>query len=109
MRYKNYTNVNREVWGLRGYQPGDQLTRGHEGDIDGYATSFDELRVLAERVFEKHNRDDRPDGQVCPSMSVGDVVVFGEVAMTVMPIGFAAVNLDPADVLDVTWRDHVHV
>jgi hypothetical protein len=34
--------------------------------------------VLAEDVFARHNRDDRPDGQLCPSMSIGDVVMFGE-------------------------------
>ena len=63
------------------------------------------FEVLAEDVFARHNRDDRPDGQLCPSMSIGDVVMFGEVAMSVDDIGFARVDVDHADlVVDRTWR-----
>jgi hypothetical protein len=36
------------------------------------------LNAIAERLFARHNRDHRPDGQLCPSMSVGDVIVIGE-------------------------------
>ncbi len=63
------------------------------------------FEVLAEDVFARHNRDDRPDGQLCPSMSIGDVVMFGEVAMSVDGIGFARVDVDPGDlIVDRSWR-----
>jgi hypothetical protein len=45
-----------------------------------------------------HNRDDRPDGAMCPSMSVGDVTVIGEIALTVEDIGFRACTIDRADI-----------
>jgi hypothetical protein len=63
------------------------------------------FEVLAEDVFASHNRDDRPDGQLCPSMSVGDVVMFGEVAMSVDDVGFARVDIDRCDLIVYrTWR-----
>ena len=37
-------------------------------------------------------------------MSVGDVVMFGEVAISVDGIGFARVDVDPGDlIVDRTW------
>ena len=66
------------------------------------------FEVLAEDVFARHNRDDRPDGQLCPSMSIGDVVMFGEVAMSVDGIGFARVDVDPGDlIVDRNWQQVV--
>jgi hypothetical protein len=63
------------------------------------------FEVLAEDVFARHNRDDRPDGQLFPSMSIGDVVMFGEVAMSVDGLGFARVDVEPGDlVVDRSWR-----
>jgi hypothetical protein len=59
----------------------------------------------AERVFVRHNRDDRLDGLPCPSMSTGDVVVIGETDLTIESVGFSACEVDPADVVtDLSWR-----
>src|SRR3954454_20367508 len=91
--YRNFTNGSAPF--LSGYEPGDVLIAGWVG-----ATPLDEpldVFAAAEEVFARHNRDDRPDGQLCPSMSVGDVVVFGEEAMSVADIGFARVDVDPSD------------
>jgi hypothetical protein len=86
---------------MRIYQRGDRLADGYRGTI---RTSGDLARA-AEAVFSRHNRDDRPDGQSAPSLSVGDVVVFGEVALSVDGRGFAPVHLDPDDLLQCTWLD----
>ena len=63
--------------------------------MDGFA----EPLLSLEQLFAKHNRDDRPDGQLCPSMSVGDVVILGETAYTVESIGWERVDLDAADLI----------
>ena len=65
--------------------------------------------AAAERVFIRHNRDDRPDGQLCPSMSTGDVVVIGEIALTVESVGFTICTVDATDIVtDVSWRHSIH-
>jgi hypothetical protein len=99
MRYTNYTNLDAGFW--RPYETGDRLVKGWTGDIDmppGVAA--------LEVIFALHNRDDRPDGQLCPSMSVGDVVVLAETAWSVDSYGFKPVDLDPADlIVDRTWTE----
>ena len=105
----------------RPYQPGDTLVRGWAGTIEvddlvgatlddnGTMALFDPMRVLragAAKVFAAHNRDERPDGFTAPSLSVGDVVQFGEVALSVDRRGFVRVDLDGGDlVVDVTYRE----
>jgi hypothetical protein len=79
VEYTNYTNV--DAGYLRTFEPGDRLVRGHHGDLD--VTDPTDLDAIAEAIFERHNRDDRPDGRLCPSLSVGDVVVVGEIAVSV--------------------------
>jgi hypothetical protein len=101
--YRNYTNVSFPF--MRGYEPGDTMVTGWSGTIDADTL---EVHSLAEQLFSRHNRDDRPDGQLCPSMSVGDVVVIGETALTVEGIGFSICSLDPADVVEsLTWRQYL--
>ena len=102
MIYECWTNVDARF--SRTYEPGDRLVRGW-CDVVASTDPVPRFEVLAEDVFARHNRDDRPDGQLCPSMSIGDVVMFGEVAMSVDGIGFARVDVDRADlVVDRTWR-----
>jgi hypothetical protein len=92
---------------LRPYRPGDRLVRGWTGVLDQLDPA-PKLDTLAEIVFVRHNRNDRPDGRLCPSMSVGDVVMFGEAALSVDRIGFAAVNVASADLItDRGWRQAV--
>jgi hypothetical protein len=100
--YTNYTNV--DAGHLRPYQPGDRLVRGYSGTIDIDPT--EPAPAIAERVFVRHNRDDRPDALLCPSMSVGDVVVIGEIAMSVAGCGFEQVVVDGEDIIvDRNWRE----
>jgi hypothetical protein len=84
----------------RPYQPGDRLANGYVGRV-----AVDDLDMLPEMVFAIHNRDDRPDGRSAPSLSVGDVVIVGETAVSVDRFGFVTVNLDTADLLDIPWLE----
>ena len=103
--YRNYTNGSAPF--LRGYQPGDVLVAGWAGTVT-LDKSLD-VFAAAERVFVRHNRDDRPDGQLCPSMSTGDVVVIGETALTVESVGFSICTVNAADIVtDVSWRQWIH-
>lgn len=102
--YTNYTNGSASFH--RGYEPGDTLIEGCSGTIA--IDPADDAHAIAERLFVRHNRDDRPDGELCPSMSIGDVVVIAETALTVEDIGFRAVNVDRDDiVVGRTWREWV--
>jgi hypothetical protein len=99
--YVNFTNV--DAGFRRPYEPGDRLVRGHRGTVDVDGAEL--VERVAERIFERHNHDDRPDGQLCPSMSIGDVVVIGEVAVSVDRVGWRRVQLDPTDLItDRSWR-----
>jgi hypothetical protein len=61
--------------------------------------------VIAERLFVRQNRDDRPDALLCPSTSVCDVVVIGEIALSVAGCGFEQVVVDDEDVIvDRNWH-----
>lgn len=100
MHYQLFHNQTSHFW--RPYEPGDELVAGYRGEfppcfsIREDLDSQEALLRLAEVIFAKHNRDDRPDGRTAPSLSVGDVVVIGEVAMTVDRIGFKLVTLSPS-------------
>lgn len=61
--YTNWTNLDSHF--VRPYQPGDRLVRGHTGTIEGELPS----EYLCEAIWLRHNADDRPDGQLCPSQS----------------------------------------
>ena len=85
----------------RSYAPGDTIVRGHQGVV-----TADSITEAAELVFRRHNADDRPDGRSAPSMSIGDVVEFADMALSVEPIGFTTVTLNASDkVTDRTWKD----
>lgn len=104
--YRNYTNLDARY--SRGYQPGDRLTVGWSGTVDVADPFAVDQAEVCETVFDRHNRDNRPDGKICPSMSVGDVIVLDDsTCWTVEPIGFRQIFLDPADILDVTYLDAI--
>jgi hypothetical protein len=99
--YTNYTNLDASFG--RGYRRGDRLVKGYSGEVSG-----DPGPYMLEHLFDRHNRDDRPDGRLCPSMSVGDVIILGETAWTVESMGFAPVDIDLRDLItDRTWKDAV--
>ena len=98
--YSNFINVDARFG--RPYQPGDRLVLGHRGQIE--VDDASDLNDIAEQLFVRHNGDDRPDGQLCPSMSVGDVILIGETAVSVASRGFHVVHPDPDDLLvDRPW------
>ncbi len=71
MKYRIYKNVSRD--GMMGYKPGQSMWVAPEWER---AFLSDDDVANASAVFILHNRDDRPDGQICGSLSVGDVVAF---------------------------------
>jgi hypothetical protein len=98
--YSLYTNVDGGF--MKPYQRGERLADGYSGKIE----AADETWVTLERIFVRHNMDDRPDGQTNPSLSVGDVVVLGSgEAWSVNDAGFVQVEVDPADFLNMAWTD----
>ncbi len=104
INYRNYTNGS--AWTRRGYRPGDVLIAGWADQLE-VADPTDKA-AIAEHLFMRHNRDDRPDGQMCPSMSVGDVVVIGEIALTVETVAFSACSVDPDDIVtDIGWVEWI--
>jgi len=110
VRYTNYTNL--DACFLTPYQPGDRLVKGWTGEVDEFTVSDVAIvEVTLERIFTRHNRDDRPDGQLCPSMSIGDVVILSAddaipAAWSVNDRGFVPVTVDPADLItDRTWSE----
>lgn len=107
IEYRNFTNMSGPQ--RRGYQPGDTLVAGWTGTVSVDNPWTISLPRLAEHVFETHNRDDRPDGQLCASMSVGDVVILGETALTVETEGFTVCQLDPDDLMTaMTYRQYLN-
>ena len=99
--YTNFTNIDASF--IRPYEPGDRLVQGWTGEVEIDSDNFDRL---VEVIYARHNRDDRPDGRLCPSMSIGDVIIIGETALSVASIGFVRVAVDPADLItDRTWTE----
>lgn len=104
---------------MRGYEPGDRLADGFAGEIaspelDQDRSALEALYQMmlgtAEAVFVRHNRDDRPDGQQFPSISVGDVVIFpnadgisSPVGITIDLIGVHPVLIADGDRLHQDW------
>lgn len=107
--YTNYTNIDGD-W-RSGYTRGNRLVMGYSGEItpaaiEGIDCISEPIAYVLEFIFATHNRDDRPDGRLCPSMSIGDVIVLGETAWTVTRDGFERVDLDLRDLItDRTWTE----
>jgi hypothetical protein len=106
IEYRDFTNMSGPM--RRGYQPGDTLVAGWVGALDIESRWTLSVIALAEHVYDLHNRPERPDGQICPSMGVGDVVIFGEIAVTVESEGVAICNVDHSDVVsDMSYRQYL--
>jgi hypothetical protein len=88
LKYQIWSNTSRRPERfLSGYQVGDTMKMSWEGDLHGLVSTPE----LLEHLFEMFNRDERPNGQIAHSLSIGDVVVLDGVAFAVVAIGFAAV------------------
>lgn len=113
MKYRLLINVTEDEQGRKPYRSmsgptlgeGEQFVQTWEGEVPEQPTLFH----ASEAVYHQHNVDSRPTGQICPSMSVGDVVVFEtgqiETAMVCASMGFEEVPEGLRyEVLDTTWR-----
>jgi hypothetical protein len=69
--YEILINLSREK-SFDGYVEGDPLVFTYRGSIESLTVTS--VKSLLEEIWERHNRDDRPDGKIGPSLSVGDVV-----------------------------------
>lgn len=89
----------------------DRYLYGHrwyveDTDTEGWPMAAEDV---AERIYAKHQRDDRPDRDERPSLSVGDVIVmerfmaedFGTMVLvyTVDVLGFQTLGHKPSNVL----------
>lgn len=74
---------------IHGFTPGHPLRLAHTSSQDRAGRTNE---TIAEEMFRLLNRDDRPNGKVAPSMSVGDVVTIededGPRSLAVRGIGF---------------------
>lgn len=98
MKYTLYHNVDKyadvpgeplNIWGE--YRPAHRVAFYFRGDIE--LDDHPDRLAACEALFVKHNRDDRPCGRLGPSLSIGDVIVFGDAAAF-------AVGRDGFDVVD---------
>jgi hypothetical protein len=62
---------------------------------------------VPEIMFARHNADNRPSGQTCRSMSVGDVVVVGETAYACESAGFRALDAAPRGIRQETFVEYM--
>ena len=58
---------------------------------DKFNEDIDDL-VISEMIFEKYNRDDRPNGRTHRSMCVGDVVDIDNIKYQCKSFGFEKLN-----------------
>jgi hypothetical protein len=107
MRYQLFHNL--DTVGHWSWKVGDRLARGWAGEVDAPdgVTAGDSVAGVLERVFMRHNADDRPDGQRVWSLSVGDVVVLGETAWACKPRGWEPCSLDAGSVVADVFTDDV--
>lgn len=98
VNYQVFWNV-AEGHYFEGYKMGDLLVQGYGGDTP---IGGGEDQVL-EAIFAKHNRDDRPDGQMGPSLSKGDVVQMAGKWYAVASMGFDPIGA-PSNITTKPWR-----
>lgn len=101
LTYRLLHNLDAEF--SRPYQPGDRLAEGYAGVIA--VGEQPRTPAICDAIYARHNADDRPDGQCAPSLSVGDVIVLGEVAYSVASFGFLDVQINPDDPLGIPWLE----
>lgn len=91
--------VDYEIWSngsdrvsrfFTGYRPGDAMFRSWQGSLDRDGWSAEEL---LNGLFEQFSADNRPNRATADRLSVGDVVVLGGEAWSVMPHGWEPVKV----------------
>lgn len=71
IRYTLFHNQD-AMWSRVG-KPEDTYIMGYSGRL---YTDEGQIPHILEHIFARHNADDRPDGKIRPSLSVGDAVVL---------------------------------
>jgi hypothetical protein len=105
MEYTILHNVNFvRGWKANGYEVGDALALGWSGEVP-FDGEIDEN--LLEQIWIRHNRDQRPDRETCPSLSMGDVLLLNDNAYTVCGIGFRSVSVDEYDMTGLTVQEAI--
>lgn len=102
VKYRLYHNQDAHF--IRGYQEGDLLQPGYEGEIEFDPEPEGKASEFYEAIFMKHNRDDRPDGQTAPSLSIGDLICLSEVWVTVQRFGFGFISAHTLLTTDMEGR-----
>jgi hypothetical protein len=60
--------------------------------------------AIAERLYDVHSREDDPEGWAFPPITLGDVLVIGDVAVGITEAGVEVVEYDTADVIsEADW------
>lgn len=105
--YRLFHNLGRDRW--YGYIPDAPLWV----DPTTYTIPSDNGNRL-DAIYARHNRDDRPDGRIAPSLSVGDVIAVYPAApddtpdplfYAVADIGFAPIATPTNVITSATWRE----
>jgi len=87
MKFEIWSNVSsRRDRFFTGYDPADTMKKSWE-DVLNLSPNVSVSYIL-EKLFQKFNQDDRPNGQTAHSLSIGDVVVLDGKAYAVGTIGF---------------------
>ena len=104
--YTLWTNLDSRFRGQ--YEAGShRLVRGYMSTtpLEQDSDDRDDL-LLCEEIWQLHNRDNRPDGQMAPSLSVGDVIELPGGSYSVCGEGFAQVEMLATDqITDRNWRE----
>jgi|SRR5215472_590320 len=90
LKYEIWSNVAEDPMRFfNGYRQGNPMKKSWEGEleVDQKIETDDQLECL----FMKFNMDNRPNGKVAHSLSVGDVVVLDGKAYAVQMMGFTPV------------------
>lgn len=90
---------------LDGYQPGDPMVETWRGEIEDESGTLGQMSqpVILERIYIRHNREDRPDGRIGPSLSIGDVLCVGEQSFACRMRGFEEVPTPENITTDKSW------
>ncbi|MCL4413426.1 MAG: hypothetical protein M1522_01555 [Actinobacteria bacterium] len=83
------------------YDPDDTFVIGWSESVEA-----DRIEDVAEIMWMRHNIDNRASGRTCRSMSIGDVVVVGEVAYACESMGFRRLDVGPKTILLGTFVEY---
>jgi hypothetical protein len=89
VKYQIWSNIayGRADRFIDGYHAADKMLMSWEGEVHPNLRSLS-VHAILESVFMAFNADDRPNGKIAHSLSMGDVVVLDGAAYKVSMVGF---------------------